>query len=120
MVSPGDAQASMLVQFTDIDQDGAAINQRFCLRGGDLGKGHGALLWRCEVEGVEVQNKRCSSAINCSMRGSLMRYQRVWLSRLKLTMFSSRILARCCDSADWLRPTASTTDPTVLSLASTC
>ena len=34
-----------------------------------------------------------------------MRYQSVWLSRRKATMLSSRIFARCCDSADWLRPT---------------
>ena len=30
-----------------------------------------------------------------------MRYQMVWESRRKATMPSSRILARCCDSADW-------------------
>ena len=36
-----------------------------------------------------------------------MRYQSVWLSRRKATMPSSRILARCCDSADCESPTAS-------------
>ena len=40
-------------------------------------------------------------AKSVSMRGSAIRYQSVWLSRRKVTMPSSRILARCWDSADW-------------------
>jgi hypothetical protein len=41
MTGLADAQARMLVLFTDIDQDGAAIDQRFGLGGGDEGKRYG-------------------------------------------------------------------------------
>jgi hypothetical protein len=41
MAGLGNAQARMLVQFTDIDQDGAVIDQRLGLGGGDAGKRDG-------------------------------------------------------------------------------
>src|SRR5580765_3210640 len=107
MACGGNFAAYMFVKLPDVDEDGAAIDQFLGPGGRDVGKGHGRTpLSLRQVEGVVRQYRRCSSAISCSMRGSAMRYQRVWLSRRKVTMFSSRIFARCCDSADWLRPTA--------------
>ena len=61
------------------------------------------------------QKRPCRVANSSSMRGSAIRYQTVWLSRLKSTMPRSRSLARCCESADWERPTASAS---VVTLAS--
>ena len=48
-----------------------------------------------------------------------MRYQMVWESRRNATIPSSRILARCCDSADCERPTASASALTFASPHST-
>jgi len=48
-----------------------------------------------------------------------MRYQIVWASRRVVTSPSSRILARCCDRADWPRPTIDASEPTVASPCST-
>src|SRR5262249_51939322 len=68
---------------------------------------------------VSWQNRRCSVANNSSTRGSAIRYQSVWPSRRNATSPSCRILARCCDSADCDRPTASASAPTLPSPHST-
>ena len=98
----GNVLARMLVGFADVDQNRAVVEQRAGpLRGDGLAASCSSILVFVACLAPGGRTGRAGWQNSSSTRGSAMRYQTVCASRREATRPSSRILARCCDSADW-------------------